>query len=241
MLSKLCRIVCLATLLLAVGESRAQVYQWLDGEGTPHFSDRPEDVPPQYRDQLANPKDPFSDAPPLNVMPGLNGPKVPEDGASAAAPVARPQPTDLGELVKMGWGQMTPSQIALGIAVVIFLVALVCAFAAALLMVACRICRDEPLPFGRGMGISFAQLLGGGAVFGLFALALGAGAASQSGSFVANVFLSAGILRGMHSESFGKALVVSLMSLVLSTVVGFALGIVAVCAGVGTSLVGSIP
>lgn len=239
------RVLLVAVVLLAAGTGEAVVYRWTDDSGTPHFSDRPEDVPPRFRDQLRNPADVLSDAPPINVVPGLNGPEPIPEGATSEAVGGSPRELKPADLLEGGFSadvlkRLGPMEIGLTIGGGLLVLLIVCAFGGAILLLACRICREESPGFPRALAISFAQLLAGLASFALLVLLLGVGLESQAGGFALNLSLSAGILRGMHCDTFTKAAVVSLVSLVVSWGVALVLSVFALCAGVGAGFVGSM-
>jgi hypothetical protein len=239
------RVLIAAAVLVAASAGEGAVYRWTDERGTPHYSDRPEDVPPRFRDQLRAPADVLSEAPPINVLPGLNPPTAAPEGSASdgagATPGGQAGPgLPDGFLAGRDWRQLGPKAIGLVLGAGLLIILLVCGFGGAILLLACRICREESPGFPRAFAISFAQLIAGGASFALLVLLFGVGLESQAGGFVLNLSLSAGILRGMHCETFTKAAVVSLVSLVVSWGVGLVLSVFAVCAGVGTAFVGSM-
>ncbi|NNL86277.1 MAG: DUF4124 domain-containing protein, partial [Myxococcales bacterium] len=77
------RALIAAAVLVAASGGEAVVYRWTDESGTPHFSDRPEDVPARFRDQLRAPADVLSEAPPINILSGLNPPAAAPEGSAA--------------------------------------------------------------------------------------------------------------------------------------------------------------
>jgi hypothetical protein len=234
-------VATLVLLAVVAGPASANVFRWVDASGTPHFSDRPEDVPPEYRDQL---EDGGAAASPqatsrFVVVPGLNN--VPEDGA----PV---QPIDeaafeaeaLAALsdFEQGGGRLTPDIgsllkqgapfVAGAIGVALVALGIVLAIAALILKLACRICGEEPPGLGKGMGIVLLQSLAVGALGFLVALlTMGSGSALQvqSAQFGTGVLIQAGVLRGMLIESYGKSLAVTAVTIGIQLAIGFALGI----------------
>ncbi len=237
----------LATLTVAAAApAAAEIFRWVDSSGTPHFSDRAEDVPPEYRDQLENGGAPAPEGRSrFVVVPGLN-PELPEDGTAVrpideAAFEAEAMAAlggmgkgqggsggglpDFGSLLKAGAPVVAGVIVGVLVAIVIGL-----AIAVVILRVSCRICGEEPPAFGKGMGIVLLQTLAVSALGVLVGLlVMGSGVAGglevQGAQFGAGVLIQAGVLRGMLIESYGKSLAVTAVAIGIQLAIGFALGL----------------
>jgi len=234
-------IVMTLALAVVAGPASADVFRWVDASGTPHFSDRPEDVPPEYRDQL---EDGGAAAAPkatsrFVVVPGLNN--EPEDGVAvqpideatfeAEAWAALNDPDQGGGGLTPDFGQLLKKGapfVAGAIVVALIAIAIAFAIAALILKLACRICGEDPPGLGKGMGIVMLQSLAVGAlgfIVGLLTMGSGAGLEVQSAQFGAGVLIQAGVLRGMLIESYGKSLAVTAVTIGIQLAIGFAVGI----------------
>lgn len=244
-------------LLAAAGAASAKIYHWIDSAGTPHFSDRAEDVPPAYRHQIRDYEAEFERDRGVNSIGGLNQPR-PEPGARAKQeeefghpPAAIPEmdqlpgfaadPTEMLERIK---GPMMVLAVVLTLVVFGF----VFAFMAMALLVGCRFVGQESPGFKKAYGIVIVQFLAGlVAAAGLDAVAVfGEPSVSDLGGVLRLQAINMGmfllvhsaVLRGMLCDSMGKsitlAIVVNLVVLALALLLG--LGMV-MCAG-GAALFG---
>lgn len=231
--------VVAALVLLLAAPAAAKVYRWVDDGGTPHFSDRAEDVPPRYRYQLEESFEggPDAGASRFVVVPGLNR-ELPEDGqpvqqmdgaafeAEAMAALADlegggPGLPDFREVLSAGGPTVAGFVLVLLVALAVFV-----AIAVFILRLACRICGEEPPAFGKGAGIVVAQSLASFAVGLLIGIFLGGSGSLQvqSASFGVGLLVQAGVLRGLLIESFGKSLAVTAVVLLIQLALGVVVG-----------------
>jgi hypothetical protein len=67
--------ICLALLLVAgASDVSARIYHWIDNAGREHFSDRVENVPAAYRDQIAAGEEELERRWTVNIIQGMNQP-----------------------------------------------------------------------------------------------------------------------------------------------------------------------
>jgi len=86
--------ICLALLLaLVAGASdvSARIFHWIDQAGREHFSDRVENVPPAYRDQVADDEEDLERRGTVNIIQGRNQP-APQSLAEAGEGVEPSSP-----------------------------------------------------------------------------------------------------------------------------------------------------
>jgi hypothetical protein len=224
-----------------------QIYHWTDEAGTPHFTDREEEVPARHRLRARDIQEELR----AEVL-AHEGSAAP-GGPPAGAPRAGGEPPDLDEvggllevdldglldgngaelatwLAAMGAGVLVAGGVGLLLAL-----AVGAAFAALMLILACRMVRTDPPRFAKAMGIATAQLVANAAIGVLVALLMGldrtGGASFQGASFAWSFVVYAGVLHGLHGTSFGTSLLVSLLATLLTLGVGLALGLLFVCAG----------
>ena len=74
MRSWLARRIGLVMLLLAFGaaDASAEIYRWVDENGTPHFTDQIEEVPPEHGPRTGDAADATPSRGSLNVVAGLH-------------------------------------------------------------------------------------------------------------------------------------------------------------------------
>lgn len=219
-------LAALAILLLAAGgPARAAIYHWTDSGGTPHFSNRPEDVPPQYRGQLPPKLRAELEHPPAaparsKAKPGFlsrilsaHHPKAAPERTSRPRPDAAKLASKMAFLRHLGVGGILA--IALGMVVFSFL------FYAFLIRLACRICGESVPSLGRAAAVVGVQFVAGIGLGILEAAVLGMAGGGLSPvvrgvNTLLGFSLNVWILRSMLGQTLGKALAVELVSIVIS-------------------------
>jgi hypothetical protein len=252
------RLTCIAlavTLLAGAGTVSAKIYHWVDKAGTPHFSDRVEDVPAAYRGQIEDYGEELEQSRRVNIIEGLKRPS-PDAGVDEGVEYGSP-PSAIPEI-----GQQLPGFAAdpaemldklkgpmMALAVVLTLV--VCGFLFAFmticLLVGCRLVGQESPGFKKAYGIVIVQFLAGlvagpgvVAVFGGPNIAdLGGLLRLQAINMGVFLLVHSAVLRGMLCDSMGKsiglAIVMNLVLLGLAILLGLGF---AMCAG-GAALLGA--
>ena len=255
--------ICFAMALALVagaGVASGKIYHWVDKAGTPHFSDRAEDVPPAYRDlywdQIRSYQEELERNRRVNIIEGMNDP-APFPGAEPDAGRAHgPPPSAMPEIGQLPEFAADPAELverlrgpvmALAVVLTLAVLGFVFAFMTMALLVGCRLVDQESPGFRRAYGIVIVQFLAGMvagpgvvAVFGEPQLSdLGGVLRLQALNMVVFLLVHAAVLRGMLCDSMGKsivlALVVNLVLLGLTVLLG--VGFV-MCAG-GAALLGS--
>ena len=212
----------------------AAIYRWVDDRGITHFSDRPEDVPPAFRDQIRDLTPELEASSPVNVLPGLHGAA---EGEAAETPSAPPK-VDPFQARRMLDQMAGPMKL---VAVVAGLVAmgLGCALLALALLVGCRMVGQESPGFRKAYGIVLVQSIAGLLVGpGVIVVAGGPDVSSLGGllrlqMIQLGVFLvvNAAVLRAMLCDGFGRALGLAVVMNLVLLLFGFAFIVFAVCAG----------
>jgi hypothetical protein len=233
----------------------AKIYHWVDKAGTPHFTDRAEDVPAAYRDQISSYEEELESTR-INIIEGLNPPSRSPDAEAdqgveyGSPPSAIPEigelpgfaadPTEMLDRLK---GPMMVLAVLLTLVVFGFLFA----FMTMALLVGCRLVGQESPGFKKAYGIVIVQFLAGMvagpgvvAVFGQPNVSdLGGLLRLQAVNMGIFLLVHSAVLRGMLCDSMGKsiglAIVVNLVVLGLAFLLG--LGFV-MCAG-GAALLGA--
>jgi hypothetical protein len=249
-----CSILVIA-LTAGAGAASAKMYHWVDEAGTPHFSDRAEDVPAAYRDQIGDYREELERRRPVNIIEGLNPPSpyldTEADEGMAYSPPSGAIPeieqlpgfaADPAEMLERLRGPMMVLAVALSLVVCGFL----CAFMAVALLMGCRLVGQQSPGFKKAYGIVIVQFLAGlvagpgvVAVFGDSNVSdLGGVLRLQAINMGVFLLVHSAVLRGMLCDTMGKsialALVVNLVLLGLAFLLG--LGVV-MCAG-GAALLG---
>ena len=247
--------ICFALALVAgAGAAPAKIYHWIDKAGTPHFSDRAENVPPAYRDQIRDYQDELERSSRVNIIEGLN---EPFPGAEADEGMADgPSPSTIPELGQLPGFAADPTELvqrlrgpvmALAVALALVVFGFVVAFMTMALLVGCRLVGQESPGFKKAYGIVIVQFLAGMvagpgvvAVFGEPQVAdLGGVLRLQALTMGIFLLVHSAVLRGMLCDSMGKsialALVVNLVLLGLTLLLGIGL---VMCAG-GAALLGT--
>ena len=224
----------------------AEIYRWVDANGTPHFTDRPEEVPPAFRDQIVgkaapadvpfNPLDGLSDGlldgfGGLDILPGE------ADGTTAGqAPADWETPELSGEMAQQAqaWLKTAGAALMAGVIFVGLVVAgLFVAISALFLRMGCRVVGQERPGFKKAYGIVLVQLLAGALVGPGLVLVAGSGEAKnlsgivtyQLASFGLGLLVNALVLRGMLTDSFPRALGIAIVTMLIILGVGLTLGI----------------
>ena len=240
-------VIALGLLLgtsLAQGAA-AQIFHWVDDTGTSHYTDRLEEVPPRYRNDVADIEEALREetvnqasgrvdpvAPAAHQEP--EEPALPEGFDPAALEELQAMMEQDGGIARM-LGAMGAGLIVLGLLGFLVGIGVVTAFSSLMLILACRLVGAEPPGFVKGMGIAGAQLVANVAVGVVLALVIGLersqGAAFQGASFAWSFVIYAGLLHALHGTGFGTSLLVSVVATVLAVGVGIVFVLLAVCAG----------
>jgi len=243
-----------ALALLALGmaaPSHADIYRWVDRSGHTRFSDRIEDVPPEWRTNVeqqirANaaenavpertPKKPA--AAPVGGAAKPAEPPRPTAAPSPGAAGRAPQASALGPLAaKLPWlgglGVGPLLAILAGVVIGSFLLS------GLLLQLATKLCGEEKPGLARALGILLVQMLVGIGVGLTEFLLLGAagigtsGAAFQGAQALLGFGANSLVLSRMQGLGFGKAAAIELVMMAISAGVG-----VAVVLGLGMTVGG---
>lgn len=223
--------VVLLGLVLGVSPARAEIYHWVDERGTPHYTDRSEEVPPQFLHQTMTggeigriPSNPLDG---LNLLPGAG------DGTDTGRTPPSFDPANLQspEALKAYIESAGAVLMAGAVFVALVMIGLLFAFAAWVLLLACRVVgRDSP-GFKKAYGIVIVQTLAGAlAAPGLVVLAgepadLGGAIAVQIAGLALAVGVNALVLRAMLTESVWRAFVLAVVALLLVLGIGLVAGI----------------
>jgi len=231
----LCLWVAAALLSLgAVAPSRAEIYRWVDRSGNTRFSDRIEDVPPEWRKNVeeqirANAGDDPAPTPaakkpaPPAARPAPPATIVPAPARAPVQPAAGPLAARLPWLA--GFGVPTLLAILAGVAFASFLLW------GWLLQLATRLCGEEKPSFPRALGILVVQMLVGiGLGLTEFLLLGAAGVGTSSPAFqgvqgVIGFGANAVVLARMQQLGIGKAAAIELVLVAISVGFGIALAL----------------
>jgi hypothetical protein len=254
--------ICLALLLtLVAGASdvSARIYHWIDNAGREHFSDRVENVPAAYRDQIGAGEEEVERRGTVNIIQGMSQPApqaLAEAGEAVEPSSPPPAVQEVEEIAQLPGLAADPSEMLERlkgpvIAFAVLLTLVVCgflfAFLSMVLLLGCRLVGQESPGFKKAYGIVIVQFLAGlvaspavVVVFGQPSIAdLGAVLRLQAINTGILLLLHSAVLRGMLCESIGKsiglAIVVNLVLLGLAVLLF--LGAM-MCAG-GAALLGA--
>ena len=236
--------------------ANAEIYKYVDSNGQTHYTDSFYEVPQQYRDQIRDIRTDLDEDNRLSVIEGLNAsPDTEAGGAGGEAPDgfmaqmqqaleaaqaqsqagngAGPTPADLKAL---GGGMLIAMIIGL-----LIMVPIMAAIAAIFLKMACSLGGEEPIGMGKAMLVVVMQAIAGGLASGVSQAVVLISPTSMAVigtalilSMVLTVVAYAAVLRGMHCETFGGAVKVTIISWVLMVVCSVGLGLVF---GLGAALV----
>jgi hypothetical protein len=252
-------LTCLAlaiTLIAGAGDAWAKIYHWVDKSGTPHFSDRAEEVPAAYRDQIVDFEDELERSSRVNIIEGMNQPSPdsgPPNGEAfdyGAPPSGMPEvgqlpdfAADPTEMMQRVQGPMIAIVVVVGLLVLGFCFA----FMTMALLLGCRMVGQESPGFKKAYGIVIVQALAGMvaepgvvAVLGRPDIAdMGGIIRLQAINLAVFLLIHSAVLRGMLCESMGKSIVLALVENLVVLGLGLLLGFgVLMCAG-GAALLGA--
>ena len=223
-------LLVLVSVLAAQGTSAA-IYKWVDEAGTPHFTDRIEEVPPEFLREAMSPEElgeaPFNQIEGLNVLPGE------ADGTDAGQMPVVTDPSEMQAQLE-GWLENAGGGLLAGIVLGTLVVAGIgFAFMAALLLLACKVVGEDSPGFKKAYGIVIVQTLAGLlATPGLILIAgtpdptdLGGSLRVQLASMALSVIVNALVLRGMLTDTATRALVIAVVTLLVTFGIGIALGV----------------
>lgn len=222
--------IALGAFALAPALAPAEIYRWTDAEGVERFSDRIENVPEAYRNDVTESlrEDPAPGPQPSAPV----APVVPDEPPSAPPELPDALPTQLPDWSAqlLGLGAAVAFATALGgIALWLLLVAFS-------LRLACRLVGEEVPGFGRALGVAVVQFLAGivvGLVLGgaaLLGLADAASAPFQGVQMLASLGVNALVIQAMLAQGLGRALAVALLSLLVAVVVAVVVSVAVVFA-----------
>ncbi|MBW2242709.1 MAG: DUF4124 domain-containing protein [Deltaproteobacteria bacterium] len=221
--------------LAPLSAASAEIYRWVDANGTPHYTDRAEEVPPGFREQLLGRGSPGS--PQNNSFDGLALLPGEADGTSAGqAPEGWQTPEMPGELAEQAQVWLETAGAALiGGLIFMGLVAfgLFVAISALFLLMGCRVVGQERPGFKKAYGIVLVQLLAGALVAPGLVLVAGPGESTGLGGLVAyqavsaslGILVNALVLRGMLTDSFLRALGIAVVTMLIIIGIGITLGV----------------
>jgi len=230
----ICRVglAALPLLLLVAPHASGEIYRWEDEQGRPHFSDRVEDVPAGFR---------------RDVTAGLRGdgeaalpePGAPEETApspTASAPAA-PAASAAGRAQAEALAKQLSGLASLGVGgvLVLALAVLALSFAcyAGLLKLACRLCGEAPLAFGRALLVALVQMVAGIGIGLVELLLVGAsgvesgGAGFQGVQALLGLAVNAGVLQALGvCERFFRAVLVMVVVTAITVVISLPIALV---------------
>lgn len=220
--------------LAPLSATAAQIYRWVDSNGTPHFTDRPEEVPPAFRDQLAG-NEASADGPfaGMGVFDGLDILPGEADGTTVGqTPAGGGNPQEMAEHAQTWLKAAGAGVVAVVIVFGLVMVGLFVALLALLLLLGCRVVGQERPGFKKAYGIVLVQMLAGALVAPGVVLVAGPGQATDVGgvatyqlaSFGLGLLVNALVLRGMLTRSFLRALGIAVVTMLINFGVGLALG-----------------
>ena len=241
-------ILVLAVGLLA-GSAEARIYRWVDAGGTPHFTDRPEEVPPPYRDQIHDDVEAELESVPFNILEGLDGPAPspakPEAESDGAWSPSLPTGFDQKRAERMLEGMKGP-MMAIVAVVALVMAGLMFALISLALLLGCRVVGQESPGFRKAYGIVIVQFLAGLVAGPGVVVAVGTPETADLGALlrmqvlqlVVMLAVNAGVLRAMLCESTGRAVALAVVVNLVLLGFGLMLGLgVVTCAG-GAALLG---
>jgi hypothetical protein len=210
----------------------AEIYKYVDDSGRTHYTDSFYEVPEQYRDQIRDIRTDLDSDNRLSVIEGLNASPDTEAGAAhseapegfmaqmqqaleAAQAQAQagnsgaPTPADLKNL---GGGMLIAVIVGM-----LLMLPVMAAIAALFLKMACSLSGEEPIGFGKAMLVALMQAIAGGLASGgsqaivlIAPTSMAVIGTALVLSLVLTVVAYAAVLRGMHCETFGAAVKVTI-------------------------------
>jgi hypothetical protein len=224
---RVARLLVLAALLAAPAPGSAEIYRWTDEQGVERFSDRIENVPERFRQDVtaelrSDPSGRPDPAPSAQVVPEEppDAP-VPDPDLSEEPPAQIPDWS--AQLLQKGVGVVLAAALG-GLLLYLLMMALA-------LRLAVRVVGDEVPGFGRAFAVAAVQIVAGivlGAVLGGVALAGVADPASgafQGVQLLLGFVVNAFVVQAMLGLAFGRALVVAFVELLVTIAIGVAIGI----------------
>lgn len=230
----LTRLALLASLVLvAVGAAADEVYRYTDENGRTVLTDSYYEIPEQYRDQVKEIAGDTEASRQFTVVPGFMSPPKAAEGKGEKGKGKRGAKdagfaSDFQEGFAQGFTSATgvalsavsPGLLIFGI-LLVFLAAL--AIAGGLIKTSCNIVGERPLLLGHAMLIALIQGIAGALASGALNLTLAVvgdpsptlNAIGVLGGFVSSIAVNAGILKGMHCETWGSALKVTFTVMLL--------------------------
>jgi hypothetical protein len=235
----------LLAVLLGAAQADARIYQWIDAAGTRHYTDRAEEVPPAFRDQLEL-DEPVEEGgagallPRLELMLGGAGDDAPGEEAEDAAPAFESfEGFDAFDAQRL-LDRFSGPALAGAVFGFLFVIGFVVAFCAFALLAACRLVGQESPGFKKAYGITLVQIFAGMVAAPGVVVALGQPDLQDVGAVVRWQALQAGVLllvnaivlRAMLCDSGGRALGLAVVVNLVLLGFGIVLGLAAVtCAG----------
>ncbi len=223
--------LALGFVLALAAPASAAIYKWVDENGTTHYTDRIEGVPPEFRPDAMSQDDlasiPFNQLDGLNVLPGE------ADGTDAGTVPMSADPAELQAQLDAFLEGAGASLLA-GFALALLVMAgLVFALMAWMLLIACRVVGEDSPGFKKAYGIVIVQTLAGMlAAPGMILVAgtpdptdVGAALRFQAATVALSVMINALVLRGMLTDSATRALVVAVVTILVSLGIGLVLGL----------------
>jgi hypothetical protein len=251
-------LTCVAltlSLIAGAGAASAKIYHWVDESGTPHFSDRAEDVPAAFRDQIVDFEDELERSSRVNIIEGLNKPShdpgtptgeaydygapppgIPEMGQF---PDLAADPSEMMDMMETVQGPM----IAIVVLVGLLFLGFCFAFMTLALLMGCRMVGQPSPGFKKAYGVVIVQVLAGMVAGPGVVAVLGqpdlADMRLQAINTGVTLVVYAAVLRGMLCESIGKSLILALVEgvVLIALTLLLAFGFI-MCAG-GAALLGA--
>ncbi|MCP5055184.1 MAG: DUF4124 domain-containing protein [bacterium] len=215
--------------------ANAEIYRWVDANGTHHYTDRAEEVPPAFRGQLQRQGAPGGSG--LTAIDGLDILPGEADGTSAGQASEGWETPELpGELAEQAQAWLETAGAALIGGLIFFglvVFGVFVAISALFLLIGCRVVGQERPGFKKAYGIVLVQMLAGALVAAGLVLVAGPGETTDLGGLVAYQAVSGGlgilvnalVLRGMLTDSFLRALGIAIVTMLIIIGVGITLGI----------------
>jgi hypothetical protein len=230
------RLAWIAPVVLVAASALAdEVYRYTDEHGRTHWTDSYYEVPERYRDQLEQVGEAEGRGR-VSVVPGFMAPPEPKGKDGKGKPGAKKEQPGFASGFEAAFSRhfesatgRAPSSLGAGLLIFMILVAIAVALAigAGFLKTACNIAGERPLALGHAMLIVLIQGIAGALASGALNLTLAiAGQPGPTlaligalGGFAATVTVNAGVLKGMHCETWGMALKVTFIVMLLGLVV----------------------
>lgn len=224
-------LLVLCLFVTGAGPASAEIYRWTDAQGVEHFGDRIEDVPEVHRQDVTRD---------LRSAERVAPPPPPGARAAAEPPADGPRPDATaaewaGPLLALGAAGLLAAALA---SFALWLVT-----AAVGLRLACRLVGEEVPAFARACGVSAVQMVAGLALglvlagIALVGLVDATALAFQGVQILATFLVNAGVVATMLGIGFGRALVVTLVALLVTMAFWLLVGL-ALAVGLGALAAG---